>query len=55
LNDKKNGYGVYKWANGNEYRGNFIEDYKHGYGEMYWNDGRFYKGLWENGKFIFDE
>jgi hypothetical protein len=55
LNDKKNGNGVYKWANGNEYLGNFFDDYKHGYGEMYWPDGRFYKGLWENGKQVNDE
>lgn len=44
MNDKKCGYGVYRWQNGNEYRGTFKDDYKHGYGEMYWADGRVYKG-----------
>lgn len=50
--DKKNGYGIYKWANGNEYRGYFVNDYKHGYGEMHYIDGNILKGNWELGKLV---
>lgn len=50
--DKKNGYGIYKWANGNEYRGYFVNDYKHGFGEMHYIDGNILKGNWELGKLI---
>ena len=46
VEDKKEGYGVFKWQNGNLYKGNFFNDQKHGYGEMYWNDGSCYKGEW---------
>ncbi|CAI2360649.1 unnamed protein product [Moneuplotes crassus] len=49
MNDKKCGYGVFKWASGNYYKGNFKNDERDGYGEMYWNDGSAYKGHWHNG------
>ena len=42
----KHGYGVFKWASGNVYKGNYKEDQRHGYGEMYWTDGSVYKGEW---------
>ena len=49
INDKKCGYGIFKWGNGNMYKGNFFDDVRHGYGEMYWSDGAYYKGMWELG------
>lgn len=45
----KHGYGVFKWASGNVYKGNYKEDQRHGYGEMYWTDGSVYKGEWIRG------
>jgi len=45
----KDGYGEYKWASGNIYKGMYKNDKRHGYGEMYWIDGSFYKGEWLNG------
>jgi len=49
LNDKKWGYGVFKWSSGNYYKGNYRNDERDGYGEMYWKDGSVYKGHWHNG------
>ena len=37
--DKKNGYGVYKWASGNVYHGNYVDDERSGEGTMVWTDG----------------
>lgn len=48
-NDKKWGYGVFKWASGNIYKGNYEGDMRNGYGEMYWTNGSYYKGNWTNG------
>lgn len=28
--DKKHGKGIYRWSNGSEYEGGFLEDLKHG-------------------------
>lgn len=47
MNDKKCGYGIYKWAKGSKYEGNFYDDLRHGFGSMYWNDGSYYIGMWE--------
>lgn len=49
MNDKKCGYGVFRWSSGNYYKGNFKNDERDGYGEMHWNDGSVYKGQWHNG------
>ena len=49
LNDKKCGFGIYKWASGNIYAGEYFYDYRQGYGEMMWTDGSYYRGQWENG------
>lgn len=44
------GYGVYQWADGRAYHGEYIEDKKHGNGKYLWPDGRIYEGEWFNGK-----
>jgi hypothetical protein len=36
VNDKKCGYGIFKWSSGNVYKGNYFDDLRHGYGEMNW-------------------
>ena len=47
--DKKHGYGVFKWQSGNLYRGNYFDDERQGYGEMFWTDCSIYKGEWVRG------
>ena len=45
-----NGYGEFKWGDGQSYSGNYKDDKKNGYGVFNWPDGRRYKGLWKDGK-----
>ena len=40
------GYGVYTWADGRQYEGNFVNDLKEGEGTLVWADGRKYIGSW---------
>jgi hypothetical protein len=47
--DKKSGYGEFKWASGNVYKGNYQEDLRDGYGVMIWTDGNMYEGMWSKG------
>ena len=47
--DKKCGYGIFSWASGNVYKGNYEDDLRNGYGQMYWGDGSYYKGEWVKG------
>ncbi len=35
-NGMKHGYGVYKWANGSMYKGNWVENRISEYGEYNW-------------------
>ena len=49
MQDKKHGYGVFKWASGNEYRGYYKDDERDGQGEMKWTDGSSYTGEWVKG------
>jgi len=42
--------GVYTWADGRKYEGEYINDKKDGYGVYTWADGRKYQGYWRNGK-----
>jgi len=44
------GQGVYSWADGRKYEGDYKDDKKHGYGIYTYPDGRSYKGAWANGK-----
>ena len=38
------GQGVYSWADGRKYEGDYKDDKKHGYGIYTYPDGRTYKG-----------
>lgn len=49
MNDKKNGKGHFKYANGTEYIGEFQDDLRHGYGEIVWPNKANYKGYWHRG------
>ena len=44
-----NGKGVFTWADGRRYEGEFKDDKREGYGEHFWPDGTKYKGNWVNG------
>jgi hypothetical protein len=44
------GMGVYTWADGRCYMGEYQDDKKHGYGIYKWADGRIYMGQWMRGK-----
>ena len=44
------GYGVYFWADGRRYEGQYLHDKKSGFGIYYWPDGRKYEGWWLKGK-----
>lgn len=48
--DKKHGYGVYDWANGYLYKGNFFEDQRCGEGQLYYHNELVYEGFWINGE-----
>ena len=45
----KHGHGVFTWASGNVYQGNFVEDERHLQGSMLWTDGSKYEGEWQRG------
>ena len=40
----KHGKGVYKFANGNRYEGEWLFNQKHGTGKYYYNSGELYIG-----------
>jgi hypothetical protein len=42
--------GVYSWADGREYNGNWKENKMHGYGVFKWPDGRIYRGDYKEDK-----
>ena len=48
-NDKKDGFGLFKWVSGNYYLGQYSNDEREGIGEMNWNDGSKYIGEWVQG------
>jgi hypothetical protein len=43
------GNGVYIWADGSKYIGEFYLNKKHGKGIYEWNDGRKFEGIWDCG------
>jgi hypothetical protein len=49
-NDKKNGFGIQAWSDGNRYEGNWIDDNRTGQGTFYWKDGDKYVGQFLNGQ-----
>ncbi len=44
------GRGVFTWADGRRYDGDYFDDRKQGFGVFTWPDGRRYEGSWLNGK-----
>jgi len=44
------GFGIYIYADGVRYDGEYLADKKEGYGIYYWTDGRRYEGWWHKGK-----
>ena len=50
MDDKANGYGVYKHVNGAKYEGNWKDDLQDGYGVESWGDGSKYEGYYREGK-----
>ena len=44
------GKGIYTWADGRKYEGDYVNDKKEGFGSYLWTDGRKYEGQWINGK-----
>lgn len=48
--DCQNGFGHYRWSNGECYQGQWRDGQQSGLGTMFWPDGRSYIGQWEAGK-----
>lgn len=48
---KRQGKGVFKWANGQHYEGAWRNDMRNGIGTETWPDGRKYHGSWKNDAF----
>ena len=46
------GYGVYRWANGDVYDGQFEGNERHGLGRKLYADGRVEEGLWQHDEFV---
>ena len=46
LSDKKEGYGVFTWADGSVYKGMYQNDIKEGPGEIHYIDGSVFRGNW---------
>jgi hypothetical protein len=44
------GKGKFKFKDGREYFGNYLNDLKEGYGIFTWPKGMIYKGNWKQGK-----
>ena len=43
------GFGVYTWANGRKYEGEWVNGKQHGKGKLFLLDGTIKTGIWENG------
>ena len=50
MDDKANGYGIYKHVNGAKYEGNWKDDLQDGFGVESWGDGSKYEGYYKEGK-----
>ena len=47
---EKSGFGKYICTQGEEYKGEYLNDKRHGKGKFKWPDGRSYRGDWVNDK-----
>ena len=50
MNDKRSGYGKFKWKDGGTYEGGWLDGRQHGQGTVRKADGTIMKGLWDKGK-----
>ena len=48
----KHGYGIYTWANGAKYEGEWKDAKLHGFGTYTFSDGRVLKGIWKKSELI---
>jgi hypothetical protein len=48
-NNEINGFGTFKWKNGDSYTGNMLNGKMHGNGKYTYNDGKVYEGRYNNG------
>ena len=44
------GKGIYKWPEGVEYNGDYVNGIKEGFGIFKWTDGKIFEGPFGNGK-----
>mmetsp|Transcript_20494 Transcript_20494/g.30021 ORF Transcript_20494/g.30021 Transcript_20494/m.30021 type:complete len:271 (+) Transcript_20494:1356-2168(+) len=49
-NDERHGHGHYRWINGHEYEGDFVDGDQCGFGVYRWNNSNVYKGQWSRGR-----
>ncbi|MFD0963100.1 hypothetical protein [Pseudofulvibacter geojedonensis] len=49
-NEKRNGYGVYNWEDGQKYIGEWKDNLRHGKGKVIFKNGELILGKWINGK-----
>ena len=55
-NDKRDGYGEYKFKDGRIYKGNWKNGFQHGEGQFYNPKNNLWiKGIWINGKLVKDK
>ncbi len=48
---KREGYGIYKYPNGDFYEGEWLENVQDGYGKYTWSEtGATTEGLWRSGQ-----
>ena len=50
MNGKMHGKGLYKWPDGGEYYGDYVDNIKEGYGIFKWVNGKIYEGEFKGGK-----
>ena len=48
MNDVKHGYGIYRWANGDVYYGEYKQKQREGQGYKKWPNGNEYCGEYKN-------
>jgi hypothetical protein len=48
MNGDKHGYGIYRWADGRVYYGEWKKNKSEGHGYMRWPNGDYFCGEWKN-------